>query len=119
MLVRVLIVDDHSGFRAMARRMLEAEGHAVVGEAADGAGAMIEAGRCSPDVVLLDLHLPDTSGLQVAEALSAAVDAPAIVLTSTHDEAELDELARQRGARGFVPKTQLSGAALAAVSGAG
>ena len=117
--MRVLIVDDHSGFRAMARRMLEADGHAVVGEAADGAEAITEAARCTPDVVLLDLHLPDTSGLAVAERLTAGADAPAVVLTSTHDEDELDELARQRGARGFVPKTRLSGPALAAASGAG
>jgi len=117
--VRVLIVDDHQGFRAMARRMLEAEGHEVVGEAADGAAALVEAERCAPDVVLLDLHLPDTSGLAVAERLTAGPGAPAVVLTSTHDEEELEELARQRGARAFVPKARLSGQALAAASGAG
>jgi DNA-binding NarL/FixJ family response regulator len=117
--VRVLIVDDHAGFRAMARRMLEAEGHTIVGEAADGAAAITETRRCSPEVVLLDLHLPDTSGLDVAEQLTAGADSPIVILTSTHDEEELEELARQRGARAFVPKTQLSGRALAAATGAG
>jgi two-component system nitrate/nitrite response regulator NarL len=112
--VRILIVDDHAGFRAMARRMLEGEGHCVVGEAGDGAGAVVEAGRLAPDVVLLDLNLPDTSGLAVARELRAAAAPPAVVITSTHDEVELDELARQSGASGFVPKTRLTGATLAA-----
>jgi DNA-binding NarL/FixJ family response regulator len=116
--MRVLIVDDHAGFRAMARRMLEADGHAVVGEAEDGAGALVEAGRCSPDVVLLDLHLPDTSGLVIAERITGAAGAPAVVLTSSHDEAELDALARERGACGFVSKASLSGDALAAATAA-
>ncbi len=112
--MRILIVDDHAGFRAMARRLLEADGHAVIGEAADGAAALAEAGRLEPDVVLLDLNLPDTSGLAVAERLAAAESPPAVVITSTHDEEELDELARQHGASGFVPKTRLTGDALAA-----
>ena len=103
----------------MARRMLEAEGHTVVGEAADGAAALVEAQLCSPEVVLLDLHLPDTSGLDVIAPLSAMPGAPVVILTSTHDEEELDELARQRGARGFVPKTRLSGQALEAATTAG
>lgn len=111
--MRILIVDDHAGFRAMARRLLEGDGHAVVGEAADGAEALVEAGRLRPDVVLLDLNLPDASGLTVAERLRQS-GGPAVVITSTHDEDELDELARRHGATGFVPKTQLTGAALAA-----
>jgi DNA-binding NarL/FixJ family response regulator len=109
----VLIVDDHAGFRASARRLLEAEGYAVVGEAADGAAAIAAAGRLAPDLVLLDLQLPDISGFAVAEALAAAGPAPAVVITSTRDARDFQALARRSGARGFVPKAELSGAALA------
>ena len=115
----VLIVDDHAGFRAMARRMLTAEGWTVVGEAQDGAAAVVEARRLCPSLVLLDLNLPDASGLDVAEELTAHDDAPAVVLTSSHEDAELSALALARSARGFIPKRRLSGDALSAVVGAG
>ena len=73
---RVLIVDDHPSFRASARVLLEAEGFDVVGEAADGAQALTEAGRLSPEVVLLDVQLPDIDGFDVAARLTGAADAP-------------------------------------------
>jgi len=110
----VLIVDDHAGFRASARRLLEADGFAVVGEAADGASGLAEAGRLAPDLVLLDLQLPDISGFTVAARLSAADHPPAVVITSTRDVADFQALARRSGARSFVAKSELSGAALAA-----
>jgi len=113
--VSVLIVDDHSGFRRRARRLLEAEGYAVVGEAEDGAGGVAAARALSPDLVLLDLNLPDTDGFAVAEQLTAAPDAPAVVITSTRDAADVADRVRACGARGFVPKGELSGAALDAV----
>ena len=115
----VLIVDDHAGFRAMARRMLTDDGWTVVGEAEDGAGAVTEARRLAPALVLLDLNLPDASGLDVAEQLAGAVDAPAVVLTSSHEEPELGALALDRRATGFIPKRRLSGDALSALVGAG
>lgn len=67
----VLIVDDHPSFRASARRMLEASGYTVVGEAADGAEAIAAAGALGPDLVLLDVQLPDLNGFEVAERLAA------------------------------------------------
>lgn len=102
----VLIVDDHAGFRATARRLLEAEGYTVVGEAADGAAAVAAVAALAPDVVLLDVALPDASGFDVARRLAAPV-----VLTSSRDWA--DDLVAASGARGFVPKAQLSGEVLA------
>jgi DNA-binding NarL/FixJ family response regulator len=111
----VLIVDDNARFRVRARRLLEANGYAVVGEAADGAAAVEAARRLQPDVVLLDLVLPDMSGLSVAERLSGGLDAPAVVLTSTHDPSDFGDRLARCGARGFVPKSELSGEALAAL----
>ncbi len=111
----VLIVDDHGGFRARARRLLEAEGYAVVGEAEDGAGGVAAARRIAPDLVLLDLQLPDATGFAVAAELCAAPGGPAVVITSTREAPEYGKLARDNGARGFVPKAELCGAALDAL----
>jgi two-component system response regulator EvgA len=105
--MKVLIVDDHEGFRASARRMLEADGFEVVAEAGTGAEALQAADIWSPDLVLLDVHLPDIQGFEVAERLTAAV-----ILTSSHDASDLGPLVERSGAGGFVPKSELSGEAL-------
>ena len=70
MALTVLIVDDHPSFRASARVLLEAEGFDVIGEAADGASGIAEAQRLRPDLVLLDVQLPDIDGFDVASRLS-------------------------------------------------
>jgi CheY-like chemotaxis protein len=111
----VLIVDDNARFRVRARRWLEAEGYAVVAEAVDGASALEAVRRHRPDLVLLDIGLPDMSGLAVAERLTQTRDAPAVVLTSTYDVADFGDRVARCGARGFVPKAALSGEALTAV----
>ena len=105
----VLIVDDHDAFRTRARKMLEADGFDVVGEAADGASGVDAARRLAPDVVLLDLQLPDTTGFAVAEQLAGAAS---IVITSTHDDDDFVVMAHRSGACGFVCKSDLSGAAI-------
>lgn len=106
----VLIVDDHPSFRATARVLLEAEGFEVVGEAADGASALTEAGRLRPQVVLLDVQLPDADGFQVARRLTATNGSgPAVVLVSSRDFADYGPLVARSGACGFVPKAELSG----------
>ena len=109
MATTVLIVDDHTAFRSRAKRMLEAEGFEVVGEAADGASGVDAAKRLAPDVVLLDLQLPDTTGFEVAEEITPG---PAVVITSTRDDEGYDARARRSGARGFVSKAELSGPAI-------
>ena len=83
----MLIVDDHPSFRASARRMLEASGYAVVGEAADGAAAVAAVRDLRPDLVLLDVRLPDLDGFEVAARL-AELGGGAVVLTSSRDAAE-------------------------------
>jgi DNA-binding NarL/FixJ family response regulator len=115
----VLIVDDHPSFRMTARMLLEAEGYDVVGEAPDGASAIDCAHRLGPEVVLLDVNLPDLDGFAVAEALTGGPDgngcAPLVVLISSRDASDFGSLVRSSGACGFIAKGELSGAALAAV----
>jgi DNA-binding NarL/FixJ family response regulator len=109
---RILIVDDHQRFRQTARRTLEADGWEVVGEAGDGAGALKAASALDADVVLLDVGLPDVSGLDVARDLRAREPGLAVVVISTQDSDDYRELALACGARGFLAKAGLSGAAL-------
>jgi DNA-binding NarL/FixJ family response regulator len=111
----VLIVDDHSSFRATARTLLEAEGFEVVGEAVSGESALEAVARLRPDVVLLDVQLPDMDGFEVASRLPTNGTRPAIVLTSSRDASEFGNLVESSGARGFVPKGELSGRRLAAL----
>jgi DNA-binding NarL/FixJ family response regulator len=113
----VLIVDDHPSFRLSARRMLEADGYAVVGEAEDGAAGIEAARALGPDLVLLDVQLPDIDGFEVAERLGATHDGPAIVLTSTRERSDFGAEIAASPARGFVTKGELSGEALAALIG--
>jgi two-component system response regulator EvgA len=110
----VLIVDDHPSFRASARRMLEADGYEVVGEAEDGAAALMAAERLRPDLVLLDVRLPDIDGLDVATRLADLEGrVPQVVLISSHDAADVGEVIGASGARGFIPKAELSAEAIA------
>lgn len=115
MAASVLIVDDHPGFRAAARRLLESEGYAVVGEAADGAGALAATRALEPDVVLLDVQLPDLDGFAVASRLTGEGTGAAIVLVSSRDGDDYGSLASDSGACGFIAKSELSGAALEAL----
>ena len=111
----VLIVDDHDGFRASARALLEAEGFAVVGDAADGSTAITQVARLRPDVVLLDVQLPGTDGFAVAERLAVGPDPPVVVLISSRDAVAYGTRVDAAPVRGFLAKRELSGAALAAL----
>ena len=112
----ILIVDDHPAFRRAARALLEAEGYEVVGESGTGRDALREAERLRPEVVLLDIGLPDINGIEVADRLTAGDRAPAVVLTSSRDGAGCEEVFETCGARGFIPKAELSGDAIAALA---
>jgi DNA-binding NarL/FixJ family response regulator len=105
----VLIVDDHPSFRASARIVLESEGFDVVGEAEDGASAISQWCRLRPQVVLLDVQLPDTDGFNVCAQLVAYDGSPKVILTSSRDSSDFGPLVHTSGARGFVPKAELSG----------
>ena len=111
----VLIVDDHPSFRTSARRVLNADGYRVVGEAHDAGSGIAAARALRPDIVLLDVHLPDLDGFEVAAALTRPHEAPIVVLTSSRDGRDFNGMVARSGARGFIAKAELSGAALDAL----
>ncbi len=111
---RILVVDDHAGFRATARRWLEAEGWTVVGEASNGATALLAVARLHPDVVLLDIGLPDMDGFAVAERL-AGDDAPDVVLVSSRDPGAYAGRIATSAAIGFIAKEDLESDGLRAL----
>lgn len=115
MAVSVLIVDDHAAFRSSVRTLLLAAGFEVVGEAADGAAAGEAVVRLRPDVVLLDVQLPDTDGFSVADQLARAPAPPQVVLISTRDASSYRRRLRSVHALGFIAKAELSGPALTAL----
>ena len=110
-----MIVDDHDGFRRDARRLLEASGFDVVGEASDGESAVAAARSLRPLLVLLDLQLPDIDGFEVAARIAETADPPLVVLTSSRSASAYRRRLAKTTARGFVPKSELSGEALTAL----
>jgi DNA-binding NarL/FixJ family response regulator len=108
----VLVVDDHPSFRRCARVLLGAEGFEVVGEAEDGAGAIALVRELEPELVLLDIQLPDLNGFEVASRLLARDPGLAIVLVSSRDRSQYGSLVETSGARGFIAKDDLSGTAV-------
>jgi DNA-binding NarL/FixJ family response regulator len=104
-----------AAFRAAARRLLQAVGYDVVGEAVDGQSALAATRELRPRVVLLDVQLPDVDGCEVSRWLTAEADPPTVVLISTRAAADYGPRIAACGARGFVDKASLSGAALEAV----
>jgi DNA-binding NarL/FixJ family response regulator len=109
--IRVLIVDDHPTFRRFATRLLERDGFEIVGQAGDCHGARLEARRLEPDAILLDVLLPDGSGIELAAELAGLESRPTVVLTSSRAPEDLRPSID--GAR-FVPKDALSGRTFAA-----
>jgi two-component system response regulator EvgA len=111
----ILIVDDDPRFRAQARDLLEADGFVVIGEAVDGASGLKAAQALQPDFVLLDIGLPDIEGFEVATTLAVSGPPPRVVLTSSRDARAYGRRLTNGHALGFIPKEQLSGAAIRAM----
>lgn len=112
MTARLVIVDDSAQFRALAGELLAAEGFDVVGSAADAASAVRVVRRERPDVVVLDVALPDAQGFEVASRLVALACRPRVVLVSSRDWSCLQERVTESGAAGFLPKSELDGETL-------
>jgi CheY-like chemotaxis protein len=115
MATKVLVVDDHPSFRRYAQRLLESAGYVVVGVAEDGASAIAAVHERRPDLVLLDVLLPDMTGFEVAKELAAGPERPLVVLTSSRSASDLGSLVRSEHAKGFISKRDLTVAALAAL----
>jgi DNA-binding NarL/FixJ family response regulator len=109
----VLIVDDHPTFRSFARRLLEHAGFSVAGEAQDGEAARRAIRELRPGAVLLDVLLPDVSGLELAVEIAASRPPPAVVLTSSRSARDLGVALRETPARGFIAKASFTAAAFA------
>lgn len=105
----MLIVDDDPGFRSLAARILTACGLTVAGEAADVEAAIEAAHRLKPAAVLVDIGLPDASGIDLAQALEALPWRPRVLLTSADDSTAADEGAERFP---FVAKEELPNAPL-------
>ena len=111
----LLLVDDHAGFRARARALLEAEGFDVVGEATDGRSGVETAARLHPDVALVDIGLPDIDGFTVAGSILASHDAGHVVLISGRAAEDFGDLLARSTADGFIGKGELTGERLLAL----
>jgi len=113
----VLLVDDHPGFRRMARLLLQSGGYEVVGEAGTAADALDSARELEPDLVLLDVLLPDGNGADVADALAGLPRPPGVVLTSSYAGGGLGPRLELTPVLGFVQKDELTVARLAELFG--
>jgi DNA-binding NarL/FixJ family response regulator len=102
--VRILIADDHPLFRDGLRSLLMAEGHEVVGEAKNGREAVDLARSIKPDLVLMDLQMPEVNGLAATRLLTAEMpEVKVVILTASEEEASLFE-AIKSGAQGYLLK---------------
>ena len=108
----ILIVDDHPSFRASARRLLEGEGYEVVGEAEDGASALRAVRELAPEVILLDVRLPDLDGFAVSRRITGRPESPIVILISSREVDEWGRAVSESGARGFISQAKLSADAM-------
>ncbi|HEX5148094.1 MAG TPA: response regulator transcription factor [Candidatus Limnocylindrales bacterium] len=111
----ILIVDDHAAFRVQARALLVADGFSVIGEAVDGTSGLEAARTLRPDLVLVDIGLPDVEGFEVARELAVTGPPPFVVLTSSREASEYGPRLASSRVLGFIPTEELSGAAIRAL----
>jgi two-component system, NarL family, invasion response regulator UvrY len=111
--VTVLVVDDQAPFRAAARAVVaRVEGFQLVGEAAGGAEGVELAAALHPDLVLMDINMPEMSGIEATRLILAERRETLVVLCSTYDRSDLPPDAASSGARAYVHKEQLAPDAL-------
>jgi|SRR5579864_3346751 two-component system invasion response regulator UvrY len=109
----VLVVDDQAPFRAAARAVLRhAEGFELVGEASSGAEAIALADELRPALVLMDINMPEMTGIEATRRIVAGHPDVVVVLCSTYELEDLPADAATSGARAYVNKERLSAALL-------
>ena len=105
MSMRILIVDDHGVLRAGLAALLDSEADfEVVGEAEDGSQAVSQAAQLQPDVVLMDINLPDFNGIEATRRILEIVPAARILILTVHDDKSLLQEAVREGAAGYILK---------------
>lgn len=114
---RVLIIDDNTAFRGAVGQLLATDGFVVVAEAGTGARGVELAREHKPDLVIVDVQLPDTDGFDVAEQLAQLDVALQVILTSSLDSSDLGSLVAESSASGFIPKAELAAPAIEALLG--
>lgn len=112
---RIVIVDDDPSFLKTVRLLLEAEGFVVVGEALNGIDGVAAVAELEPDIVLVDVNLPDIDGFEVVARLANGGRSPPVVLTSIRSAADFGDLIETSGADAFISKAEISGEALTEV----
>ena len=118
--ISVLLVDDQPVFRNVAKSVLERGGACeVIGEATDGMHALEMMGKLNPDIVVMDVQMGDMSGVEATRRILSRHPQANVVLTSMGSDSEYPTLAREIGARGFVPKRNLNVAMLRSLVGGG
>jgi two-component system chemotaxis response regulator CheY len=104
--LRVLIVDDSEITRRIIRTILHSRHWAVCGEAEGGQSGVKKFHQLKPDVVLLDLAMPDISGIEAAKRMSATDPKVPLILFTIHETRGLERAAREAGIRAIVPKNE-------------
>jgi DNA-binding NarL/FixJ family response regulator len=112
--VRVLLADDHQQFLAVAEQLLEPE-FEVVKTVGDGKALLVEAAKLAPDVIVLDISMPNLNGLEAARKLKAAGSTAKIVFLTVHEDVDYVRGALATGAQGYVIKTRLASDLLVAL----
>ncbi len=113
--IRLVLADDHILVRQGLRSLLEREGHQVIGEAADGLEAVKQVAALKPDVVIMDISMPNLNGIDAAREILASAPATKAILLTQHDEDVYVTGALEAGVRGYVLKNQVAGDLLNAV----
>jgi len=105
--VRVLIVDDQEPFRSAARMVVElTDGFEVAGEAATGEDGVALVAALAPDLILMDIKMPGMDGLEATRKILAADETAKVVVLSTYEAAEYEQLALDAGAVAFISKSE-------------
>lgn len=113
--MRILLVDDDPAMRVALRRFLERNGHQIVGEAHDGAEGLAAARASAPDLVIMDLRMPNMTGTEAARLLRKTNPDIAVIIHSAFDERGFKTVAEKAGVVRYVVKGDGPGELLAAI----